>query len=107
MKKFIGIDVEPPKEKCDNPNCAWHGRLAMRGKVFRGIVTSTKAKNTAIIEWGFHRKVAKYDRYERRTSKITAHNPDCMKAKEGEKVVAAECRPLSKTKHFVIVSVER
>lgn len=31
------------------------------------------------------------------------HNPDCVNAKEGEVVKIMECRPLSKTKNFVII----
>jgi small subunit ribosomal protein S17 len=59
--------------------------------------------NTVIVEWGFHRYIKKYERYERRKSRVAAHNPPCINAKEGDKVVIAECRPLSKTTHFVIV----
>ena len=33
------------------------------------------------------------------------HNPDCIDAKEGNLVKIMECRPLSKTKNFVIVEV--
>jgi hypothetical protein len=35
---------------------------------------------------------------------VTAHNPDCIKAKEGDVVVIGECRPLSKTKNFIILA---
>ncbi|UCD03455.1 MAG: 30S ribosomal protein S17, partial [Candidatus Aenigmatarchaeota archaeon] len=41
---------------------------------------------------------------ERRKSRIAAHNPPCINAKEDDRVTIAECRPLSKTKAFVIVS---
>jgi len=39
-------------------------------------------------------------------SRITAHNPPCIAARRGEKVKIAECRPLSKTKSFVVVEKE-
>ena len=107
MKKSIGIGLEPPKEKCEDTRCAWHGKLAVRGKVFNGIVKSSKIKNTVIVEWGYHKLISKYDRYERRKSRVSAHNPNCMKAKDGDNVTIAECRPISKTKHFVVVSVKR
>ncbi|MFH1445399.1 MAG: 30S ribosomal protein S17 [Nanoarchaeota archaeon] len=105
MKKSIGVRLEPPKETCNDSHCAWHGQLAVRGKVFSGVVKSDKTKNTSVVEWKYHKKIQKYDRYERRKSRVTAHKPDCMKAKEGDRVVIAECRPLSKTKHFVVVAV--
>lgn len=106
-EKDIGLGLTQPKEECDDPKCVWHGKLSVRGRVFRGKVKSAKAHNTAIVEWGYDRLVRKYQRYERRKSRVTAHNPPCMKAKEGDPVVIAECRPLSKTKNFVIVNVER
>jgi small subunit ribosomal protein S17 len=105
--KDIGLGLPEPEEECEDPKCAWHGKLSVRGRVFKGRVKSAKTHNTAIVEWGYHRFVRKYQRYERRKSRVTAHNPPCMKAKEGDDVVIAECRLLSKTKSFVIVNVER
>jgi len=40
------------------------------------------------------------------SSRITAHNPPCIGAKTGDKVKIAECRPISKTKSFVVVEKE-
>jgi len=105
MKKNIGIDVKPPEGKCEDLKCAWHGQLAVRGRIFRGSVRSAKPHNTVVVEWGFHKYVPKYERYEKRKSRVNAHNPPCMHAKEGDNVVIAECRPLSKTKHFVVVGL--
>ena len=34
---------------------------------------------------------------------MKVHNPDCINAKEGDLVGVVECRPLSKTKNFVII----
>ena len=47
--------------------------------------------------------LSKFERYEKRRTKIKAHNPPCINAREGDIVRIHECRPLSKTKHFVIV----
>jgi len=47
--------------------------------------------------------IPKYERYEKRTSKYKAHLPPCIEVKEGDEVVIMECRPLSKTKSFVVV----
>ncbi|MFH1978505.1 MAG: 30S ribosomal protein S17 [Candidatus Aenigmatarchaeota archaeon] len=106
-KTDIGVGLKPPEHKCEEENCAWHGKLPVRGRVFRGRVRAAKSQKTAIIDWGFHRFVPKYERYERRKSRVTVHNPGCMNAKEGDNVVIAECRPISKTKHFVIVGVQK
>lgn len=103
MKKSIGLNVKEPEKKCEDIKCPYHGKLSIRGKVFEGIVKSAKSSKTAVVEFGYHRLIPKYERYERRKVRISAHNPPCIKAKEGDQVVIAECRPLSKTKSFVIV----
>lgn len=102
MKKDIGVGVKPPEKECEDINCPWHGQISVRGRVFQGSVRSAKSHNTVIVEWGYHRFVPKYERYERRKSSAVAHNPPCIHAREGEMVVIAECRPISKTKHFVV-----
>ena len=106
MKKDIGIGGEGPEKSCEDDNCPWHGKLAVRGRVFECVVVSTKSHITAIVERSYHHFVPKYQSYERRKSRIMAHNPSCIAAKEGDKVMIAECRPLAKTKHFVVVSKE-
>ena len=50
--------------------------------------------------------IKKYERYEKRKSKINVHKPDCLSVNVGDSVKVAECRPLSKTKHFVLVEVK-
>ncbi len=104
MKKDIGVGVKPPENECEDANCAWHGKIAVRGRVFQGSVRSAKSHNTVIVEWGYHRFIPKYERYERRKSRASAHNPPCIRAREGDMVVIAECRPISKTKHFIVVA---
>ncbi len=104
-KKSIGMAVGPPERKCDDGKCPWHGRVPVRGKVFSGTVRSAKAAKTAVVEFGYNKFVKKYERYERRKSRIVAYNPPCIRAKEGDDVIVAECRPLSKTKSFTVVAV--
>ena len=106
-KKSIGIPINPPEKDCKDIRCAWHGRLPVRGRVFKGSVRSAKSHNTVIVEWDYHRFIPKYERYQRQKSRITAHNPPCIRARDGDKVVVAECRPVSKTKHFVVVGFQK
>jgi small subunit ribosomal protein S17 len=103
----IGLDVKPPEEVCDDPKCPFHGTLAVRGQVFDGVVVSDKMTNTVVVLREFEKKIPKYERYEKRRSKLHAHNPPCLNAKVGEVVKVAECKPLSKTKSFVVVEVVR
>lgn len=71
-----------------------------------GTVVSSKMDNTVVIERKYMKMVSKYQRYEKRRSKIHAHNPPCISAKVGDIVTIAECRPISKTKSYVVVKAE-
>ncbi|MCK4429088.1 MAG: 30S ribosomal protein S17 [Candidatus Aenigmarchaeota archaeon] len=102
MRK-IGLDVEFPKEKCESVNCPFHGTLKIRGKTMKGKVVSLDPENTAIIERRYLKFVSKYERYERRKKKLSVHKPKCIKLKEGDVVMVAECRPVSKTKRHVVI----
>jgi len=107
MKKSIGYNIDYiPESECQNdPNCPYHGEVSIRGKTFEGIVVSDAMEKTVKVEWENMVKDTKYSRYFKTKSKITAHNPDCIKAKKGDKVLVGETRPLSKTKHFVVLKV--
>jgi small subunit ribosomal protein S17 len=100
---MVGLGIEPPKEKCDDKNCPFHGSLSVRGRIFVGTVVSDKMSKTVVVELEHMHKVRKYERYARRTSKLHVHNPPCINAHVGDKVKFMECRRLSKTKAFVIV----
>ncbi|MBT3463445.1 30S ribosomal protein S17 [archaeon] len=80
--------------------------LSRRGRTFTGTVKTFKMQKTATISWDRKVIVPKYERYETKTSKIKAHVPEEFKdIKEGYKVKIMECRPISKTKKFVVVEV--
>lgn len=103
---MVGIEVPEPKSECNDPNCPFHGSLPVRGQVLEGIVTNDKAERTITVERSFYKFIRKYERYEKRKSRISAHKPDCIELQVGDTVKIAECRPLSKTKHFVVVEVK-
>ena len=69
------------------------------------VVVSDKMAHTVVVLREFEKKIAKFERYEKRQSKIHAHNPSCLDAKIGDRVKIAECRPISKTKSYVVVEV--
>jgi len=91
------------KSTCEDTNCPIHGSLSCRGKTLSGVVTAAKMHRTAIIEFERRVHLPKFERYEKRKTKIKVHNPDCINAEKGDIVKVHECRPLSKTKHFVII----
>lgn len=103
--KNIGIGAEEPNTACNDRHCPFHGDLKVRGRVFIGEIKKTDPSRTAtfVLERMYYLK--KYERYERRMTKIRVNNPSCINAAAGDRVKIAECRPISKTKKFVIVEV--
>jgi small subunit ribosomal protein S17 len=101
----IGMSAKAPERKCSDPKCPWHGTVPLRGRTFTGEVVSSRAPKTATVEWGFPHYLPKFERYERRHSRVNAYNPECIAAKQGDTVRIAECRPLSKTKSFIVIEV--
>ena len=99
----IGLGIKAPQKQCNDRACPFHGSVKVRGNVFTGTVERSKMPKTATVEWTRYRSIQKYERYERHHTRIKAHNPPCIHAQEGDKVKIIECRPLSKTTHFVIV----
>ncbi len=94
-----------------NPEEQKHGKLqpknslSLRGRVFTGTVISARMQKTVTVEWERKHFLKKYERYEKRKSKVNAHNPESVNAKEGDVVKIMECRPISKTKNFIVVEV--
>ena len=79
--------------------------FAARGQVITGKVVSDRMNATVVVEREYLHYVKKYNRYEKRRSRYHAHNTPCLNARVGDQVRIAECRPLSKTKNFVVVEV--
>ena len=109
MTRNIGIKVPTPTEKIEendkkNP---FNGTLSIRGKLFEGKVIKSKAKNTVVLQKESPTYYSKFKRYARSKNSIHAHDPSNIKVKEGDLVVAAECRPLSKSVSFVVVEVKK
>lgn len=104
--KMVKSDVKSPEILCDDMNCPFHGSLSVRGRTFEGNVVSDKMDKTVVVEREYVRKIQKYERYERRTSRFYAHNPPCINAEVGDRVKIAECRKLSKLKSFVVLGKE-
>jgi len=78
-------------------------RFPTHGRMFTGTVVSDKMARTVIVAWERRHYVPKYQRYERRYSKVKAHNPAEIDAKKGDTVTVMETRPISKTKNFIVI----
>ena len=78
--------------------------MALRGQLFEGIVSSVGMSKSIIVELQKVRYMPKYERYEKRSSKIPAHLPSCIgELSVGDRVKIMECRPISKTVSFCVV----
>lgn len=101
----IGVDVKPPQGDWDgDENCPFYGTLRLRGQVLEGTVASLGMQRTIVIERNNVRYMKKYERYEKRTSALSAHLPSCIGNVEiGDRVKVMECRPLSKTVSFCVI----
>ncbi len=104
QQRNIGIDVKAPATVCvADKNCPFHGERVVRGRALVGKVASVKMKRNAIIEIERRVPLLKYERFEKRRTRIMVHNPECINAKEGDIVKVMETRKISKMKNFVIV----
>jgi len=107
LTRNIGIPVKkstkpPLSGEKNNP---FNGTLSIRGKLFEGIIVNAKAKHTVTIEKKSFINFSKFKRYGRSKNRIHAHVPSNLDVKEGDRVIAAECRPVSKSVSFVIIEV--
>jgi small subunit ribosomal protein S17 len=103
MKEQIGYGFKLPEKECTDRHCPFHGELGIRGRIFIGTIVNDKMKTSPTVEWERSVYVAKYERYKKGRTRVKVHNPPCIDAKLGDKVRIAECRPISKTKNFVII----
>jgi small subunit ribosomal protein S17 len=101
----IGLKTILPEKECKDQNCPYHGKITVRGRIFIGKVISDKAQKTVTVSWPRIKFVKKYERYETKMSKLKAHNPDCIDAQHGDLVRVMETKPISKTKHFVVIEI--
>jgi small subunit ribosomal protein S17 len=60
---------------------------------------------TITIKRNYNFYVKKFQRYERRNTKQSAHVPECMEVEIGDVVRIMETRPLSKTISFVVIEI--
>ena len=69
-----------------------------------GVITSDTRDKSCKVEIQFTVKHPKYGKYIRRRTIIQVHDEQNV-AKLGDRVEIAECRPLSKTKSWVLTKV--
>ena len=92
-------------DKSATSNNTGKSAIKVRGRTFVGVVKSDKMSKTVVVTWTRRFFVKKFERYETRSSRLNAHNPDEIGAKKGDIVEIQETRPLSKTKNFIVTKI--
>ncbi|MFT4325888.1 MAG: 30S ribosomal protein S17 [Candidatus Woesearchaeota archaeon] len=104
--KNIGYGIPvPPEPKVADANDPFYGSVKIKRNNFTARVVSDKAMKTAVVAVDRSIFNKKYQRFEKKRSAFSVHNPASIAAKEGDVVRVFETRPLSKSKHHVIVQV--
>ncbi|MDD5177748.1 MAG: 30S ribosomal protein S17 [Candidatus Nanoarchaeia archaeon] len=103
--KNIGIKVESPKKECNDKHCPFHNPVSIRGRILVGKVIKINVHKTITIEIPRLNYLYKYERYEKRLSRLKVHKPDCIDIKLGDMVKVVESKPISKTKNFIVIEV--
>lgn len=73
-----------------------------KAKVFSGLVVSAKTAKTVIVAVASSFRHPLYKKAVRRTRRFAAHN-ESFELVVGDKVQMRETKPISKTKHFVVI----
>ncbi|MDW8260259.1 MAG: 30S ribosomal protein S17 [Gammaproteobacteria bacterium] len=80
--------------------------IAKKSNTLAGRVVSDRMDKTVAVEIERLVKHPRYGKYVRRTTKLLAHD-EHNESRTGDWVTIAECRPLSRRKHWRVVSVQK
>lgn len=108
--RSVGLGIKTPEAAITgnyvDKKCPFTGNVSIRGKILKGLVISTKMKNTIVVRRDYLHYISKYRRFEKRHKNIASHCSPAFSVKEGDVVTLGECRPLSKTVRFNVVAHE-
>ncbi len=78
-------------------------KYTLRGRKFTGPIKTSRMAKTAVFEIERRTFIPKYERYEKRRTRIKVHIPEGMIVEDDDIVTIQETRKLSKTKNFLLV----
>ncbi len=94
------------KQECNDKHCPIHSGFKIHGRILTGKVIKLNSAKTLQIEMPRLAYLPKYERYEKKRIRLHIHHPPCIKINLGDTVKVMECRPISKTKNFVVIKNE-
>ena len=106
-KEVLGVRAPKVTVSVNDKKCPFTGGLVVKNELLKGKVIKKDINHSATIEWQRSVYVPKYERYSTKRSRVRVHNPEAIDAQVGDFVVAARTRPLSKTKHHVIIEIQK
>ncbi len=80
-------------------------KINVHGKTLVAKVVSAKMHKTVVVEWERRVLLPKFERFTKKTSRVSVHNPEEINAQEGDTVLIGETRPISKTKNFIVLEI--
>merc|ERR1719367_658576 len=108
--KKIGLGFKTPPEAIEgqyiDKKCPFTGNVSIRGRIFKGVVLSTKMHRTVVLRRDYLHYIKKYNRFEKRHKTVSAHCSPAFRLAIGDVVTVGQCRPLSKTVRFNVVRKE-
>jgi len=85
--------------------CPFFGFVLLRGRILKGTIYSNKMNSSIIVRVDYLSYLRKQKRYIKKHTNIPAHISNFFKARVGDQVVIAECRPLSKTIRYCAIRI--
>jgi small subunit ribosomal protein S11e len=110
--KKIGLGFKTPQAAMESQyvdkKCPFTSDVSIRGRIFKGVVLSTKMARTVVLRRDYLHYIKKYNRFEKRHHNLPAHlSPAFGRTRTGDIVTVGQCRPISKTVRFNVVRVEK
>jgi len=108
--KKVGLGFKTPQSAIEgsyiDKKCPFTSDVSIRGRIFKGVVISTKMKNTIVIRRDYLHFVKKYNRFEKRHKTVSCHASPAFRLRIGDVVTVGQCKPLSKTVRFNVIRQE-
>mmetsp|Transcript_23308 Transcript_23308/g.20685 ORF Transcript_23308/g.20685 Transcript_23308/m.20685 type:complete len:158 (-) Transcript_23308:14-487(-) len=106
----VGLGFKAPRQAIESnfvdKKCPFTGNVAIRGRILTGLIATMKMTNTVTIRRDYMHYIKKYNRYEKRHKKLSAHmSPAFLDVVLGDQATVGQCRPLSKTVRFNVLKV--
>jgi len=77
-------------------------KIVIKGKKYQGKIVSLVMQKTAVVEVESIRRHPIYKKAMRKTNRLAAHN-ELEGLALGDTVVIKEVKPMSKSKHFIVL----